>query len=450
MSAHRPLFAGLLLGITACGGGEPTGPSGTPSRVPTTVTLSATTVSFASLLDTHQLTATVSDQNGATMSGAPVSWTSSNTQVATVSSAGVVTALSIGSATITASSGSASGTASVTVQQVAVSISLSPDSIVLAGPGDTAQVTASVKDGGGSPIVSPIITWSSSDEGVATVNSSGIVTAISQGTATMTATSEGVSGAATIVVEEELSAFMKDYIAAIFLGSGPLIPQDNATACVTHPGKWAAFPRGTTVRVIASNSLDQGSDGEDTKMLLQAALARVEQATHGAVTTTFQTTNDPDPMPGTNEATATDHPDPLSTGCAFDRGCVHIAFNDVGLTEMRSSRTVLKEAIQPSDAFVHDVVGHGIMGMCHIDQALIGGNDKSLMAGGPGAFTGFIPDGLSPLDVAAARAVYGTTLEPGATLADFQAAGLVRPGITVTSPLPSPVTSDVVRLFRRR
>ena len=58
---------------------------------------------------------------------------------------------------------------------------------------------------------------------------------------------------------------------------------------------------------------------------------------------------------------------------------------------MISSRATLRESIQPADAFVHDIIGHGVMGMCHIDQELIGGNDKSLMAGGPGAFTDSYP-----------------------------------------------------------
>jgi hypothetical protein len=52
---------------------------------------------------------------------------------------------------------------------------------------------------------------------------------------------------------------------------------------------------------------------------------------------------------------------------------------------------VLKQSIQPADTYVHDMIGHGIMGMCHVDHALIGGNDKSLMAGGPGTFLELVP-----------------------------------------------------------
>ena len=63
----------------------------------------------------EQLTATVLDQNGAVMAGAAVTWVSSSSSVASVSTTGLVTAVADGTATVTATTGSASGTASVTV-----------------------------------------------------------------------------------------------------------------------------------------------------------------------------------------------------------------------------------------------------------------------------------------------------------------------------------------------
>ena len=221
--------------------------------------------------------------------------------------------------------------------------------------------------------------------------------------------------------------FMKNYIEAIFLGTGSLAPQDDFTACVTRKGQWAAFPKGTVVRVIVSSTLNLGSDGVDTKELIENALASVSEATLGHIQTEFFVTEDPDPMPGLNEVTATDHPSPQDTGCQFERGCLHFDFLEPGSGIIVSSRSTLKESTQPADAFVHDVIGHGIMGMCHIDQELIGGNDKSLMAGGPGAFTGIIPDQLSELDITASKADYGSSLNPGAERADFIVAGLINP-----------------------
>ncbi|NNF25855.1 MAG: Ig-like domain-containing protein [Gemmatimonadetes bacterium] len=308
-------------------------------------------------------------------------------------------------------------------QVAQIQVSLGTVSMLVGGQ---ITVTATALDGSGGTVAATI-TWSSSDDGVATVNASGTIQGVGEGSATITASAGGASATVAVSVTAELTDFMKDYVEAIFLGSGPLIPQDGFTACVTNPGRWTAFPRGTTLEVLASTTMDTGSDGADTKALVEAALSTVTEATLGEITTTFATTTDPDPMPTAGQITTTDHPDPQSTGCAFERGCVHVTWTDAEFTIMESSRTVLKEDIQPGDAFVHDVIGHGIMGMCHIDQELVGGNEMTLMAGGPGAFTGFIPDELSPLDIQAAQAVYGTDLEPGATRADFVARGLVRP-----------------------
>ena len=177
------LSAVLLLLACGDGGTTPTSPPTPPTPVVTSITLSATSLSFASLGQTSQLSATVKDQNGATMSGASVSWSSSAASVATVSSTGLVTGVANGSATITVTSGSASANANASIQQVAVSITLSPDSLVFAAPGDTATVTATVLDAGGSEIPSPSLTWSSSDESTVTVSSNGLVTAVASGPA---------------------------------------------------------------------------------------------------------------------------------------------------------------------------------------------------------------------------------------------------------------------------
>ena len=99
----------LLLG--ACGG------ESDPS-VPTEISLNTATLAFTSVGATQQLTATVVDQRGDPLTGASVSWTSSNEVVATVSATGLVTATGPGSAEITASSGEASTTADVNVTQV--------------------------------------------------------------------------------------------------------------------------------------------------------------------------------------------------------------------------------------------------------------------------------------------------------------------------------------------
>ena len=145
MHRYKELVAVVLL-LAACGGDSTTGPSSgtttpTPTPVATSITLSATSVSLASLGATSQLSATVKDQTGATMASATVTWITSDAAVATVSSTGLVTSVAVGTATITATSGSASATASVTVAQ-AFYLGENGVTVVcsLASVGDTGEV----------------------------------------------------------------------------------------------------------------------------------------------------------------------------------------------------------------------------------------------------------------------------------------------------------------------
>ena len=231
------LSAVLLLLACGDGGTTPTSPPTPPTPttpVATSITLSATSLSFASLGQTQQLSATVKDQNGATMSGASVTWSSSSASVATVSSTGLVTAVANGSTTIKATSGSASANANASIQQVAVSITLSPDSLVFAAPGDTATVTAIVLDAGGSDITSPSLTWSSSDTAGVTVSSTGVVTAVASGPTPATVTAEIDDQQA------EISARVKgSYLTVTVKGDGDPLPDVSV---------WLTDPTGTNTK----------------------------------------------------------------------------------------------------------------------------------------------------------------------------------------------------------
>jgi surface protein len=90
----------------------------------------------------------------------------------------------------------------VTVSQVASSITVSRDMVTLTSLGDTAQVDATVLDGSAQPIAGASVTWTSSDESVATVVD-GLITAVGNGTATITAT----SGAASATVDVNVLLF---------------------------------------------------------------------------------------------------------------------------------------------------------------------------------------------------------------------------------------------------
>ena len=180
------------------------GQSGTAAITVTNVPVASVTVTPASASvnegKTVQLTATPKDANGNPLTGRTITWSSSNTAVATVSSSGLVTGKVAGSATITATSEGQSGTSAITVVHVPVaSVTVSPATASVSA-GSTVQLTATPKDATGNPLTGRTITWSSSNTAVATVSSSGLVTGVVAGSATITATSEGQSGTAAITV----------------------------------------------------------------------------------------------------------------------------------------------------------------------------------------------------------------------------------------------------------
>ncbi len=185
------------------------------SNVATATTPSAPAASVAQVIvspstvsDTvgqhYQFTASVRDSAGNVLTGRTVTWASSATGVVTVNSSGYTTSVGAGSASVRATSGSVTGSAQITVVAApvvrtvtSVTVTPTPDTLALAA---TQQLTATIKDQNGAAMTGLTPAWSSSATGVATVSSSGRVTAVSAGTATITATNSGKSGTATIVV----------------------------------------------------------------------------------------------------------------------------------------------------------------------------------------------------------------------------------------------------------
>lgn len=81
------------------------------------------------------------------------------------------------------------------------SIVVMPAADTLLSLGDTVQLTASARAANGNTILGKTFAWSSSDESVATINSSGLVTAAgANGSITITATTEATAGTATVAV----------------------------------------------------------------------------------------------------------------------------------------------------------------------------------------------------------------------------------------------------------
>ena len=179
------------------------GKSGTATVTITAAPVASVTVTPPSASinvgQTATLTAQTLDGSGGVLTGRGVAWSSSNTQVATVSQSGVVTGVAPGSATITATSEGKSGTAAITVSAVPVAtVTVAPATLPLT-VGQTGTLTATTRDAANNILTGRAVTWSSSNTNVATV-ANGTVTAVAPGTATITATSEGKSGTATVTV----------------------------------------------------------------------------------------------------------------------------------------------------------------------------------------------------------------------------------------------------------
>ena len=205
-TARRSKF-GSLVSALACAaailscGGDSTGPGGGNAGV--TVTPSSESLGVGSSVT---LSATVTDAAGHPVNGATIFWNTENAAVATVSGTGVVVGIAVGTVRIAASSGGMSGFSTITVIPPAVaSVTVTPQ-----GPtikiGETVHLVAQTFDAAGAPLTGRIVTWSSSNTDVATVDQTGLVTGVSVGGSVITATSEGKSGTAAVAVNAPVPA----------------------------------------------------------------------------------------------------------------------------------------------------------------------------------------------------------------------------------------------------
>ena len=150
---RRPeiVFAGLVTLLASCGGGDDavTPPTPDPPRA-TTITVSPTTGALGFIGATANFTATVRDQNGSVMT-ANITWTSTNAAVVSVTGSGQATAVSNGTASITAAVGGISAAAAVTVQQVATQLLIVSGDAQEGSVGETlaSPLVVQVSDSGG-------------------------------------------------------------------------------------------------------------------------------------------------------------------------------------------------------------------------------------------------------------------------------------------------------------
>ena len=159
-------------------------PDPQPAPQPAVIAVSSITLDQVNLIlqqgASWTLTATVGPENATDKT---VSWISSNPAVATVEN-GKVTAVSVGEAVITAKAGDQTAECKVTVNPIPVSSIVLDQTELTLEVGKTATLVATV---GPDDATDKTVSWSSSNPAVASVDASGVVTAIKSGEAVITA-----------------------------------------------------------------------------------------------------------------------------------------------------------------------------------------------------------------------------------------------------------------------
>lgn len=209
-----------------------------------------------------QLSATLTDVNGAPATNRAVSWSSSNNSIATVNSSGLVSGVAVGSVTITATSEGKTGSATVTVQPKPVAtVTVTPATVSL-NPGQTAPLNVVLKDQSGAVLTGRTIAWTTSNSAVATVSSTGTVTAVGGGTATITATSEGKSGTSVVTVtlipvgSVAVSPTSASIPATTTLGLNVVVKDINGTVVTDRVVTWTSS--NTSAATVSSSGVVTG------------------------------------------------------------------------------------------------------------------------------------------------------------------------------------------------
>lgn len=194
--SRRTIGAAWLLLCAAC---TPDGRVAPEGGAVAAVELSKSTLALP-VGGTAALEVVVRDADGQPLPTGDVYWSTSNANVAKVTTSGVVTALALGSATIAATVQGRSATAVLTVAPRPVSsVRITPSALTL-DVGKSATLAATALDATGTPLGSVTVGWRSNNSTIATVDASGRVTAVGGGATTISASVGDVSALAAVAV----------------------------------------------------------------------------------------------------------------------------------------------------------------------------------------------------------------------------------------------------------
>jgi uncharacterized protein YjdB len=172
-------------------------------------------------------------------------------------------------------------------------VEVSPSSPTLTALGASVQLSAVAKDASGNMISGKTFTWTSSAEGVATVQS-GVVTAVANGTATITATTDAVSGSTDITVNQTVSSVVVTPPTATLLkadttrltasptdANGNQASADPSVATVDAAGLVTGVAMGSTTITATSDGGVEGSASITVSVLGLVAVSAGGQHTCG-------------------------------------------------------------------------------------------------------------------------------------------------------------------------
>ncbi|MBV6521923.1 MAG: hypothetical protein MNPFHGCM_02067 [Gemmatimonadaceae bacterium] len=141
--------------------------------------------------------------SGSALEGTIFDWDIADSSIAVVSSSGMVTGMAKGSTTVTVTSGSHSASTVVTVVDApparAAKATLSVNAPTL-DLGQTTQAVVTLLDADGNPVADRPVAWVTDQPDVATVSADGVIAAVAPGSATISATADGVVSLTTVTI----------------------------------------------------------------------------------------------------------------------------------------------------------------------------------------------------------------------------------------------------------
>lgn len=138
--------------------------------------------------DTIQLATTITDGHGGVLPGVSVGWSSMDTSVASVDSAGTVAVHGSGATTIVAAAGGRIAQSRILVRQRPAAIRIFGDTLPRLAEGSATRLVARVVDARRHPVPGQSVTWRSADPSVAAIDSAARLTAVMAGRVVLVAT----------------------------------------------------------------------------------------------------------------------------------------------------------------------------------------------------------------------------------------------------------------------